>query len=110
MIVYEVTLQVDRDIVAAYLEWLHGHIAQIVALPGFVGAQLFDLVEDDAANLQRGFVVCYRLHDRAALQCYFDKFAPALRADGQARFGGRFSATRRVLESSNEYPANRRAS
>lgn len=103
MIVYEVSLRVDRDIVAAYLDWLHGHIAQIAALPGFAGAQLFDLVDDDAANPQRGFVVCYRLHDRAALQRYFDEFAPALRADGQARFGGRFSATRRVLESTGTW-------
>lgn len=99
MIVYEVSLQVDHDIVAQYLEWLHGHIAQIVALPGFVGAQLLAVVDEPDAGAQRGFVVSYRLSDHAALQRYFDEFAPALRADGQARFGGRFSATRRVLES-----------
>lgn len=109
MIVYEVSLQVDRDIVAEYLQWLHGHIAHIVALPGFVEAQLFEVVDEHDTGAQRGFVVSYRLRDRAALQRYFDEFAPALRADGQARFGGHFSATRRVLESRNEYPASRPA-
>lgn len=108
MIVYEVSLQVDRDIAVEYLQWLHGHIAQILALPGFVDAQLFDVL-DDGAGTQRGFVVCYRLHDRAALQRYFDAFAPALRADGQARFGGRFSATRRALEIRNAFPASVRS-
>ena len=100
MIVYEVSLQVDRDIVADYLHWLHGHITQIVALPGFVGAELLQTREDAALDSTRcGYVVVYRLTDAAALQRYFDEFAPALRADGQARFGGRFSATRRVLAS-----------
>lgn len=100
MIVYEVSLQVDRDIVADYLHWLHEHIAQIVALPGFVGAELLQTREDAALDGARcGYVVVYRLTDAAALQRYFEDFAPALRADGQARFGGRFSATRRVLES-----------
>lgn len=109
MIVYEVSLQVDRDIVAEYLHWLHDHIAQIVALPGFLGAQLFETRDDAPDSARCGYVVAYRLTDQAALQRYFDEFAPALRADGQARFGGRFSATRRVLESRNEYAANRPA-
>lgn len=104
MIVYEVTLQVDRDIVADYRDWLHGHIAQIVALPGFVGAQLFETRDDPALEVARcGFVVTYRLTDQAALQRYFDEFAPALRADGLARFGGRFSATRRVLQAAGAW-------
>jgi hypothetical protein len=40
----------------------------------------------------------YRVRDLAALQDYFEQHAPRLRADGIARFGGRFSANRRTLQ------------
>lgn len=46
---------------------------------------------------RRGLCVCYRLRDRAALDGYLRDYAGRLRADGQARFGGRFRAGRRVL-------------
>jgi hypothetical protein len=44
-------------------------------------------------------VLCtqYLLRDAAALQDYYGEHAARLRADGQARFGGRFRAERRVL-------------
>lgn len=46
-----------------------------------------------------GLCTRYRLADRAAVDAYLRDHAPRLRADGIARFGGRFHATRRVLVS-----------
>ena len=51
---------------------------------------------DDAAT--RAFCVQYRLRDAAALEHYLQEHAPRMRADGEARFGGRFSASRRILQ------------
>lgn len=96
MIVYEVTLEVERAIADEYLDWLGPHVAQILALPGFVDARRYERSDvDDAAH--RTFVVAYRLRDQAALDAYFAEHAAALRADGLRRFGQRFSASRRVL-------------
>jgi quinol monooxygenase YgiN len=97
VIVYEVNLRVEREIAAAYASWLHTHVAQMLALPGFVGAELF---EDPAANDASNVAWCcqYRLVDAAALERYLQEHAPRMRADGVARFGARFSATRRVLQ------------
>ena len=96
MIVYEVNLRVERAIAAAYAQWLPAHVAQMLALPGFTGAEVFeDPAADDASNV--AWCCQYRLVDAAALERYLQEHAPRMRADGVARFGARFSATRRVL-------------
>ena len=97
MIHYEVELEVDRAIAEDYLRWLRPHMQQILALPGFLGAELLEEVASaDAAR--RCFCARYRLRDEAALQRYLREDAPGLREDGLRRFGTRFSARRRVLQ------------
>lgn len=95
MIVYEVRVAVDAQIVADYRVWLETHICEILAIPGFVSAEL--LAEDDADGACV-WTVRYHLQSREALEHYLRDHAPRLRADGMARFGDRFKATRRVLE------------
>jgi len=95
MIVYEVRVTVESAIAADYRAWLDGHIHEILAIPGFHEAELLR-EEDDGAHVI--WTVRYHLDSRATLETYLRDHAPRLRADGQARFGKRFSATRRVLE------------
>ena len=97
MILYEVNLEIDAEIASDYLAWLDAHVREIRALPGFLGAELFDDAERSSAQ-QRSLCVQYRLASAADLDAYLRDHAPRLRADGQARFGGRFRATRRVLQ------------
>lgn len=99
-IVYEVNVEVDADIAAAYRAWLHDHIAEILALPGFIDARTFEVLDPSAATDRIGLCVQYRLADNAALEAYLRDHAPRLRADGTARFGERFRAQRRVLRES----------
>ena len=97
MIVYEVNLRVERAIAPAYAHWLHEHVAQMLALPGFTAAELFeDLAAADATHV--AWCCQYRLLDAAALERYLQEHAPRMRADGVARFGERFRASRRVLQ------------
>jgi len=95
MIVYEVRVTVDAAIEQDYRAWLDGHIHEILAIPGFEEAEL--LREEDAGE-RAVWTIRYHLDSRDALEAYLRDHAPRLRADGQARFGNRFSATRRVLE------------
>lgn len=103
MIVYEVNLFVQRDIAPEFRQWLDPHVREILALPGFLGAEVFERTEPpgDAGEL----VLCtqYRLRDAAALASYLREHAPRLRADGMEKFGGRFRADRRVLTSIARY-------
>ena len=103
MIVYEVNLFVQRRIEAEYRAWLAGHVREILALPGFVGAEIFERVEPESGPDE--FVLCthYRLEDADALADYFAHHAPRLRAEGIRRFGDGFRAERRVLRSIGNY-------
>ena len=96
-LVYEVDLEVETMLVAEYRDWLRGHVATILALPGFLGATVSEVLEPAPASGFSGLCVHYRLEDQAAYEAYLRDHAPRMRAEGEARFGGRFRARRRLL-------------
>jgi len=97
-VVYEVTLEIDAAIAADYRAWLQAHVAQILALPGFSGARILQVLEPQPPAGRVALCVHYTLRDRAAFDAYLREHAPRMRADGVARFGDRFRASRRVLQ------------
>ncbi len=101
MIVYEVRASVEPEIAQAYRAWLDPHIREILGIPGFTGAELLSETHEDGRPV---WTVRYHLQSHEALEAYLRDHAPRLRADGQARFGDRFSATRRVMELVRDYP------
>lgn len=96
-LVYEVDLELEAAIAAEYRAWLDGHMAEILALPGFRGATVSEVLEPAPPSGSIGLCVQYRLADEAAYATYLRDHAPRMRAEGEARFGGRFRARRRVL-------------
>lgn len=98
VIEYEVELEVDEDVAAAFRDWLAGHVLDMLALPGFVSAACRRVLDPPPAPGRIVLCVRYALVDRDALADYLAGPAAGMRAQGQARFGGRFSARRRVLE------------
>lgn len=98
MVEYEVELAVDEAVAAAFHHWLDGHVRDMLALPGFVSATCWRVLDPAPAPGQVVLCVRYALVDRDALADYLAGPAAGMRADGQARFGGRFQARRRVLE------------
>ena len=94
---YEVNLDLDAAIRGEYLDWLAAHVAEICALPGFLGAQVLEVADPPAQAGRVTLCVQYRLTGPQALGVYLAEHAPRMRAEGQARFGDRFSASRRVL-------------
>jgi len=105
VIVYEVRIEVEPEIAEAYHDWLVPHVHEILAIPGFAGAELF---REDPDGAHPVFTVRYHLDTRTALEAYLREHAPRLRADGEARFGARFRATRRVMELVRSFGAGRR--
>jgi hypothetical protein len=96
MVLYEVNVVVAAEVAAAYAAWLQDHIRQIVALDGFEGATWWAHEPTDEGWCR--WAVQYRLRDRTALEQYLAHHAPALRQEGIDRFGGYFTAERRVME------------
>ncbi len=107
MLIYEVNLSVDKEIEEQYKEWLGAHVQEMLQNEGFLGAEWLSrnavdegLPADDTKVL---WTVHYRVTDDAALQHYFEHHAPRMRQDGLNRFGGRFTASRRILRLSSSF-------
>lgn len=98
MIVYEVNIEVREERYADYRAWLAVHVDEMLALPGFVAAEILEQREPPSPDNTRMLTVHYRLVDDAALQRYLADHAPRMREQGVRQFGDAFTATRRVLE------------
>jgi quinol monooxygenase YgiN len=97
VIVYEVSIEIDREIGDRFAQWLAAHVEQMLRFDGFLGAQRYERSDLAADAPRRCFVTAYRLRDQAALDAYLADHAAAMRGDAEQRFGGRFGASRRVL-------------
>jgi hypothetical protein len=95
-VIYEVEARVDPSIVGEFDAWLPGHVREVIACPGFTGAEMQHPVGEAAAGgiLRR---TQYRVESMAALERYFGQDAPRLRADGAARFGEKVVFSRRLF-------------
>ncbi|WP_179021244.1 DUF4286 family protein [Winogradskyella forsetii] len=101
MIIYNVTLNIDKSIHQEWLEWIKEHIPQVLATGKFKEAKLTKvLVEDDEAET---YSVQYRAHSREALDAYYAEHAANLRQKGLKRFGDKVLSFRTELEVVDEY-------
>ncbi|WP_179009217.1 DUF4286 family protein [Winogradskyella forsetii] len=101
MIIYNVTLNIDKSIHQEWLEWIKEHIPQVLATGKFKEAKLTKvLVEDDEAET---YSVQYRALSREALDAYYAEHAANLRQEGLKRFGDKVLSFRTELEVVDEY-------
>ena len=100
-VVYEVNVLIDNEEKINFLNFLEeegGHVEQLLALPYFLKAQVTVPEPDDSTpDGKTPITAVYWAKSREALQQYFDNEASAMREDTMKRFGGRISATRRIL-------------
>jgi hypothetical protein len=94
-VTYEVALEPEPEILGEFEAWLEYHVDDVIALPGFTGATIHKAEDPESGAALR--VVRYQLADRRALDRYLEEHAPRMRAEGLAKFGNRFRATRRVV-------------
>ncbi len=94
-LIYEVTLTIERDIVDTFDGWLANHVEEMLAIPGFISANVFALDDDEDGNAQR--VTQYILESEGHLDSYLADRSAEMRQSGIDRFGDQFSATRRIL-------------
>ncbi|MCB1844706.1 MAG: DUF4286 family protein, partial [Halioglobus sp.] len=89
--VYEVTLSVDADVAQGLDDWLAGHVALMLDLPGVSRAETGRL--DDTTG-RESRVVRYYLESDEDLDSYLAGPAAALQQQLADRFDDRFVATR----------------
>ena len=101
MIIYNVTLNIEKSIHNEWLEWIKEHIPQVLATGKFKEAKLTKvLVQDDETET---YSVQYRAHSREALESYYAEHAESLKQEGLKRFGEKVLSFRTELEVVDEY-------
>ena len=99
-LIYEVECQLDPDIVAEYDAWLPGHVRDVLACAGFLGASI-QSTETPPGERQRRRVQ-YRVESVAALDHYLENSATRIRTETLQRFSGRVQCERRVFRPREE--------
>lgn len=104
-LIYQVDLIVDGEVASAFDAWLAEHIEEMLAVEGFIGAEVLADTEGVGEGVVRRSVQ-YRVRDRAALDHYLAHDSERMRAEGQRRFGGYFKASRKVFSAGGQKSAD----
>ncbi|MFM6954496.1 MAG: DUF4286 family protein [Sphingobacteriaceae bacterium] len=100
MILYNVTLILDSDIEADWLNWMHTeHIAEVMATGCFSANRMLKVL--DSPNEGVTYCMQYIADTLEQYHRYQAEFAPILQAKGLAQFENKFVAYRSLMESIN---------
>ncbi|MEO1257943.1 MAG: DUF4286 family protein [Bacteroidota bacterium] len=99
MIIYNVTVKIDNDAQAEWLDWMKKvHIPEVMATNCFVENKIMRLIDPPTDEQGTTYAIQYFCKDVKTLQHYWQKYAPALQADHTERYSGKFGAFRTVME------------
>ena len=97
MIIYSVTVTIEASIEREWLDWMRRlHVPEVVGTGCFTGATIYKTFEPTSD--EQTYVIQYQCSAMAEYQRYRDHFAAALQKEHSDRFGGRFCASRQILE------------
>ncbi len=94
MLIYEVNLDIERSVAAEFAEYFPKHVAEVVEVAKFAGADWFEVDGDPGPSR---WCIRYYMNDRHVLDEYLSAHAPRLRQEMLDKFPGKFAATRRVM-------------
>lgn len=104
MIIYNVTVKLDRDIHQDWLQWMkEEHVPEILATNCFNGARLsrlLDLPEDEGYT----YSCQYFADSKKDYEKYISQYADELRNKAMSKFKNKFTAFRTLMEESFRLP------
>lgn len=98
MVLYNVTVKVDKDIQQEWVDWMkQEHIPDLINTGLFVDAKLFRLLEVDEQDgiTYAAQYFCKTLDEYKA---YINQHADTMRSRGIERFGDKFVAFRTLMQ------------
>ena len=97
MIIYSVTIAIQRTVEAEWLEWMSRvHVPDVLRTGCFSDCRMYKVVE--SAEREPNYVLQYQCSSLEEYYRYRDNFAPALQKEHSDRFTGRFRGSRQVLQ------------
>ncbi|HEY0677221.1 MAG TPA: DUF4286 family protein [Chitinophagaceae bacterium] len=98
MIIYNVTIQVEKPVAEKWLRWLkEEHIPEVMQTGCFIKYQVVKLLDTDETE-SLTYAAQYYAENKSMLDRYLQDFAGELRQKGIDAWGDRFIAFRTVME------------
>ena len=98
MFLYNVTVNVQKDIEENWLQWMKAHhIPKVLETGLFKSHRIFKLLLNDDSG-GTNYSIQYFVENRELLDQYLEKHAPELRAEHQNQYDSKVVAFRTLLE------------
>jgi len=98
MIIYNVSVKVNKDIANEWLSWLQNeHLADVLGTGKFTRAQICKLLDQDETD-GIAYVIQYYADNYEQYKQYVDEHSDAMRKKGYDKFGNQFIAFRTIME------------
>ena len=102
MYIYNVTINIEDNLVSEWLTWIENHIIDVLNTGKFTSAKFTEvLVEEEMGG--KTFSIQYTANSRQDLDDYYKEDADRLRQEGLKRFAGKSLAFRTELHIVDEY-------
>lgn len=106
MYLYNVTVNVDDEVLDTWLEWMREtHIPDVLQTGLFLGAAFSKLMVDEESGTT--FAIQYKLKDMEAFRIYQEMYAEGLQAEHKKKFENKTVAFRTIMEVVAEFTAER---
>jgi hypothetical protein len=98
MLLYNVTIGIDKEVEKEWLEWMQTeHVLDVINTGMFTSAKIYKVLhESDEGTVS--YSVQYFAETLSHVERYLEEFAPALREESNKRFANRQVAFRTLLE------------
>lgn len=98
MIIYNVTINIDKSVHTQWVAWMkQKHIQEVLNTGKFISARWVKVAVDQATEGET-YAVQYLALNRKMLERYYQEDAPRLRQEGIQLFGDKMLAFRTELE------------
>lgn len=103
MIIYNITLNIEESAQQEWLKWMsETHIKEVLNTGTFTSAKMSKvLVEEQMGGIT--YSIQYTCESQEKLDVYNKDFAPALQAEHNNKFQGKFVAFRTLMEVISEF-------
>lgn len=106
MFIYNVTVNVDTDVMEDWKKWMQEiHIPDVLQSGLFLGATFSRLMVEEESGTT--FSIQYKLKDEESFRIYSELYAPNLQAEHKAKFDQKTVAFRTIMEVVAEFTAER---
>lgn len=98
MLIYNITVSINKSIEADWIKWMkETHIPHVLNAGLFTGHQFYKVLSHDDPTTS-SFCTMYYVPVLDNFVTYLNDFAPALRQEVDLKYGGQYAAFRTLLE------------